>query len=109
MDASDLVREIRLVKSPGEIEYMRTAGALCNAVRDEALRLSVPGTSEGDIRAAMHKVIWSGDGDTPAHVWPMGAGDKARWFAITVVPAELARMIRCFTNSAHRFATTIAR
>lgn len=77
VDASDLVREIRLVKTPAEIACLRTAGGLCDAVRDEALRLSVPGAAEGDIRAAMHRIIWSRDGDTPAHVWPMGAGEKA--------------------------------
>ena len=77
VDASDLVREIRLIKTEAELACFRTAGKLCDAARDEALRLSVPGASEGDIRAAMHRVIWSGDGDTPAHVWPMGAGDKA--------------------------------
>ena len=77
VDASDLVREIRLVKTAAELDCLRTAGKLCDEVRDEALRLSVPGANEGDIRAAMHRVIWSGDGDTPAHVWPMGAGDKA--------------------------------
>ena len=76
-DASDLVREIRLVKSPAEIACLRTAGRICDAVRDEALRLAVPGADEGDIRGAMHRVIWSSDGDTPSHVWPMGAGDKA--------------------------------
>ena len=76
-DASDLIREIRLVKSPREVGYLRSAGTLCDAVRDVALRQSIPGAAEGDIRAAMHEVVWSGDGDTPAHVWPMGAGDKA--------------------------------
>ena len=76
-DASDLIRKIRLVKSERELAYFRTAGEICNAVRDEALKLSLPGANEGDIRAAMHHIIWSRGGDTPAHVWPMGAGDKA--------------------------------
>ena len=76
-DASDLVRKVRLVKSEAELNYFRKAGEICDAVRDEALRLSVPGAHEGDIRAAMHRIIWSQGGDTPAHVWPMGAGDKA--------------------------------
>jgi Xaa-Pro dipeptidase len=76
-DASDLIRKVRLVKSEAELGYMRRAGEICDLVRDEALKLSVPGANEGDIRAAMHQIIWSQDGDTPAHVWPMGAGDKA--------------------------------
>jgi Xaa-Pro dipeptidase len=77
VDASDLIREMRLVKSPAELAYMRTAGKLCDDVRDVAIAQSLSGAREGDIRAEMHRVIWQGDGDTPAHVWPMGAGVKA--------------------------------
>ena len=77
IDASSLIREIRLVKSPRELEYFRTAGKICDEVRDVALRMSVEGAREGDIRAEMHRTIWHQDGDTPAHVWPMGAGIKA--------------------------------
>ncbi|MFT5260817.1 MAG: Xaa-Pro dipeptidase [Gammaproteobacteria bacterium] len=77
IDASNLVREIRLVKSTKELEYIRTAGEICDEARDIALKMSVPGAREGDIRAEMHNAIWRRDGDTPAHVWPMGAGVKA--------------------------------
>ena len=77
VDASDLVRQQRLVKSPAELDYLRHSGAICQAVQEEAVALSVPGAFEGDIRSAMHRVIWSRDGDTPAHVWPMGSGPSA--------------------------------
>ena len=77
VDASDLLRRQRLVKSPAELDYMREAGRICQATQEEAVRLSVPGAFEGDIRAAMHRVVWSRDGDTPAHVWPMGSGPSA--------------------------------
>ncbi|MFT5113199.1 MAG: Xaa-Pro dipeptidase [Parasphingorhabdus sp.] len=77
IDASDLVREIRLVKSDAELDYLRKAGTICDQVRDVAIEMSVPDANEGDIRAEMHRVIWHNDGDTPAHVWPMGAGVKA--------------------------------
>ncbi len=77
-DASDLVRRQRLVKSAAELDYLRKAGEICQAVQQEAVGLSVPGAFEGDIRSAMHRVIWSHDGDTPAHVWPMGSGPSAQ-------------------------------
>jgi len=77
VDASDLVREIRLVKSEAELDCFRKAGEICDQVRDVAIEMAVPGANEGDIRAEMHRVIWHHDGDTPAHVWPMGAGEKA--------------------------------
>jgi len=77
VDASDLVRLQRIRKSAAELDYMREAGSICDAMRDEAIRLSVPGAFEGDIRGAMHAINWSRDGDTPAHVWPMGSGPSA--------------------------------
>ena len=77
-DASDLVRLQRIKKSPAELDYLREAGRICDAMRDEAIRLSVTGAFEGDIRGAMHAVNWSADGDTPAHVWPMGSGPSAQ-------------------------------
>jgi len=76
-DASSLVRLLRIKKSPAELNYMREAGKICDAMRDEAIALSVPGAFEGDIRGAMHTINWSRDGDTPAHVWPMGSGPSA--------------------------------
>ncbi len=58
VDASDLLRHQRLVKSPAELDYMRKAGEICQAVQEQAVHLSVPGAFEGDIRAAMHRVVW---------------------------------------------------
>ena len=76
-DASDLVHLQRIRKSAAELHYMRAAGEICDAMRDEAIRRSVAGAFEGDIRGAMHAINWSRDGDTPAHVWPMGSGPSA--------------------------------
>ena len=78
VDASDLVRLLRQVKSPAELVYVRTAGALGDAALDEALRLTVPGAFEGDIYGAMFRVIMAGDGDPPSNSWwPMGSGESA--------------------------------
>ena len=42
-DASDLVRLLRLVKSPAELRYVRRAGELADAALAVANRLTVPG------------------------------------------------------------------
>jgi len=76
-DASNLVRLQRIRKSPAELDYLREAGTICDAMRDEAISGSVPGAFVGDIRGAMQSINWSRDGDTPAHVWPMGSGPSA--------------------------------
>lgn len=78
VDASDLVRLLRQVKSPAELAYVRRAGELTDAALAEARRLSVAGAFEGDIYAAMFSVIMQGDGDPPSNSrWPMGSGESA--------------------------------
>jgi Xaa-Pro dipeptidase len=77
VDASDLVRLLRLVKSPAEIAYLRRSGELA----DEALQISrertVPGATIGAIYGDMVRAIMAGDGDPSASRWPMGAGEEA--------------------------------
>ncbi|MBW5434061.1 aminopeptidase P family protein [Bradyrhizobium canariense] len=77
-DESDLVDQLRWLKSAAELEYVRQSAVLCHAALDEANRLSTPGTFEGDIYAAMNAAILRGDGDPPGSgVWPMGSGKTA--------------------------------
>jgi len=76
-DASDLVRLLRLVKSPAELRYVRRAGELADAALAVANRLTVPGAAPGAIYGEMLKTILSGDGDPSASRWPMGSGREA--------------------------------
>jgi len=76
-DASDLVSQLRLIKSPAELEYVRRAAQLADDALDEAVRLSVPGAFEGDILAAMQSAIIRGDGDDPANEFVIGSGPDA--------------------------------
>jgi Xaa-Pro dipeptidase len=76
-DASDLVRLLRLVKSPAELAYVREAGRLADEALAVAKQLTVPGTPVGVIYAEMLGAILSGDGDPSASRWPMGSGQEA--------------------------------
>ena len=76
-DASDLVRLLRLVKSPAELRYVREAGRLADEALAEANRLTVPGQPVGRIYAEMMRGILAGDGDPSASRWPMGSGKEA--------------------------------
>ncbi len=76
-DASDLVRLLRLVKSPAELRYVRRAGELADSALAVANRLTVPGAAPGAIYGEMMKTILSGDGDPSASRWPMGSGREA--------------------------------
>ncbi len=77
VDASDLVRLLRLVKSPAELEYVRKAGELCDRAWGVANARSIPGAFLGNVYGEMLDVILRGDGDPSASRWPMGAGEDA--------------------------------
>jgi Xaa-Pro dipeptidase len=76
-DGSDLVREIRLVKSAAELSFVRNAGRLCDEAWHVANRDTVPGAFLGRVYADMQHAVLCGDGDPSASRWPMGAGDNA--------------------------------
>jgi Xaa-Pro aminopeptidase len=77
IDASDLVRLLRLVKSPAELAYLRQAGRLVDAACAVSQRITVSGASVGAIYGEMINTILGGDGDPSASRWPMGAGEEA--------------------------------
>ena len=76
-DASDLVSDLRLVKSPAEIECVRRAAELADDALAEAERLAVPGAFEGDILAAMQGAVFRGGGDYPGNEFVIGSGRDA--------------------------------
>ena len=77
VDASDLVRLLRLVKSDAELGYVRKAGALCDRILEVSIEKTVPGASVKSVYGAMMQALCEGGGDPAASRWPMGAGDKA--------------------------------
>ena len=76
-DASDLVTQLRVIKSPHELEYVRRAAQLADEAYDAALETAAPGAFEGDILAAMHNAIFKGGGDYAGNEFIIGAGDDA--------------------------------
>jgi Xaa-Pro dipeptidase len=76
-DASNLVRELRLVKSPAEIAYVRKAAALADEALLAMLGAARPGAFEGSIAAAGLSVILEGGGDMPPSGPVLGSGDRA--------------------------------
>jgi Xaa-Pro dipeptidase len=76
-DASDIVREIRLVKSETELAYVRRSGQICDEAWDIAHSKTIPGVFLGDVYGEMMHYMMSQDGDPSASRWPMGAGEDA--------------------------------
>jgi Xaa-Pro dipeptidase len=77
VDASDLVRLMRLVKTPQELEYHRRAGEVLDRACARAIELTVPGADEGSLFGQVYQVMWENGADIPASRLPMGHGEKA--------------------------------
>ncbi len=77
VDASALVRTLRLVKSPAELAYMRRAAELADQSLEAMLAAARPGAFEGDIAAAGSAPILAGGGDPPPSGPVLGSGDRA--------------------------------
>ncbi len=76
-DASTLVSQMRTIKSPAELEYVRRAAALADEALVEAHSLATPGRPEQEILAAMESAIFRGGGDYPASRFIIGSGAQA--------------------------------
>jgi Xaa-Pro dipeptidase len=66
VDGSDVVREVRLVKSPAELAFVRKAGEFCDAAWHVANTMTVPGEFLGSVYGEMLNIIMRGDGDPSA-------------------------------------------
>lgn len=77
VDASHVVRTLRLVKSPAEIAYVRRSAELADEALEAMLGASKPGAFEGDIAAAGAVPILAGGGDPPPSGPVLGSGDRA--------------------------------
>ena len=77
IDASDLIRALRRVKSPAEIDMHRRAAALSDDALDQAIALARPGAFEGDILAAMQGAVFKGGGDYAGNEFILGSGPGA--------------------------------
>ncbi|MDH3692224.1 MAG: Xaa-Pro peptidase family protein [Gammaproteobacteria bacterium] len=77
VDASDLVGRLRMIKSAAELQYVNRAAELADRALERATELTRPGAFEGDILAAMHTEIFSGDGDYPGNEFIIGSGPDA--------------------------------
>ncbi len=75
--APDFIRELRLVKSPAELDHFRKAGEIMGTVMDKVIDATYPGAFEGDIYATFYDTLFRLDADLPAHIPPFGSGESA--------------------------------
>ena len=77
VEATDLVDNVRLVKSPAELKFVRKAGELGDVALKAAIRKTKAGADEGAILAAQQGAIFAGGGDYPANEFIIGSGRDA--------------------------------
>jgi Xaa-Pro dipeptidase len=77
VDASNLVRELRVLKSAAEIAYVRQAAELADRSLEAMVEAARPGAFEGSIVAAGAVPILEGGGDPPPSGPVLGSGDRA--------------------------------
>jgi Xaa-Pro dipeptidase len=76
-DASRLITELRLVKSPAELAYLRRAAKLADDALAAALNAAGPGADEAHIEAALVAAMHAGDGDATGNPPIVGSGAYA--------------------------------
>ena len=76
-DKSDLITNLRVIKSKEEIVYVRKASELADKALDEVWKHAKAGVSESKILAEMNRVIFEGGGDYPANEFIIGSGKNA--------------------------------
>jgi len=74
-DASEIISDLRMIKSPAEIAVMREASRITDAAMEAGLRTIGEGRSEVEVAAAAEGVIRAA-GAEPSFVTEMGAGPR---------------------------------
>ncbi len=77
VDASELIRSLRRIKSPAEIEMHRKAAALSDDAMDAGLAVTCAGAFEGHILAEMQGAVFKGGGDYAGNEFILGSGPGA--------------------------------
>ncbi|MFY8275569.1 Xaa-Pro aminopeptidase [Pseudoalteromonas sp. SSDWG2] len=76
-DVRTLVHEMRLFKSPAEIEIMRRAGAISADAHKRAMRFAKAGATEYQLEAELHHHYAMNGARYPAYGTIVGSGDNA--------------------------------
>ena len=76
-DKSELISNLRVIKSNEEIVYVKKAAELADKALDAVWKTAKEGVNEGKILAEMQKVVFEGGGDYPANDYIIGSGHNA--------------------------------
>jgi Xaa-Pro dipeptidase len=76
-DDRHLIRYLRLVKSPAEIDYMRAASRLLDRSLEAVIAVARPGVLDAALKAEYLRVVLEGGGDMPPNAPLFNSGPRA--------------------------------
>ncbi len=79
MDATDLIGNIKLIKSPAEIEYVRKAGAILDQGMETCIASIEAGKTERTISADIHQSLLAAGSDIQASPMNFLTGPRSAW------------------------------
>ena len=76
-DDGHLIRKLRVVKSPTEIEIMRKAGKICDRALDAVIAAARPGILDSELKAVYMASILGDGADMPPNAPLFNSGERA--------------------------------
>jgi len=89
-DDGHLIRKLRLIKSPAEIEIMRKAGNICDRSLDRVIETARPGILDSELKAAYLASILGDGADMPPNAPIFNSGERAVFGRGVTNPRPLA-------------------
>lgn len=88
-DDGQLLRLLRVVKSPAEIDIMREAGRICDRALDAVIAKARPGLLDSDLKAAYLASILGDGADMPPNAPLFNSGERAVFGRGVTKPRQL--------------------
>lgn len=112
VDASSLIHDLKLAKSPAEIVYIREASAICDKGMQAAIGAVADGVSEYEVAAEVFHTLYRAGSDSPASPMNFASGERTCYghgapSDRRIHPGDTMHIE--FGAARHRYCTTIGR
>ncbi len=112
LDASSLVHDLKLVKSPAELAYIRRAGKIADEGMRAAQNTIADGVSEMEVSGEVYRTILSNGSDLPASPMNFVSGERTCYGHGAPSPRKIRKgdfMHLEYGAAVNRYTVTIAR
>jgi len=78
-DATNFIEQLKLVKSPNEIAYIRRAAGIADAAMETMVRTTKEGMTELEVAAEMHRTLMAEGSDAPPSPMNLAFGERTAY------------------------------